>query len=106
MTQRLSDTSPVRVHAARFGAELSRAMAERGVSNKVLRRAAAIGSTSIALCGYDGEYDLPGWSVLHWKSKGGYSGQSEASSRARANSKRERVWFSPSCGAVSLWDVA
>lgn len=46
MTQRLGDTSPVRVHAARFGAELSRAMAERGVSNKVLRQAAAIGSTS------------------------------------------------------------
>lgn len=30
MTQRLTDTSPRRAHAARFGAELSRAMAERG----------------------------------------------------------------------------
>jgi hypothetical protein len=60
----------------------------------------------IALCGYDGEYDLPGWSVLHWKSKGGYSGRSETSSRARANSKRERVWFSPHCHRAGLWEVA
>jgi DNA adenine methylase len=59
----------------------------------------------IALCGYEGEYDLPGWSVLHWKSKGGYSGQSEASSRARANSRRERVWFSPHCHRAGLWEV-
>lgn len=37
---------PARAHAARFGAELARAMAERGISNKVLRQAAGIGSTS------------------------------------------------------------
>lgn len=58
----------------------------------------------IALCGYDGEYDLPGWSVLHWKANGGYSGQSEASSRARENSRRERVWFSPHCHKAGLWE--
>lgn len=46
MTQRLTEGSPARAHAARFGAELSRAMAERGISNKVLRTAARIGSTS------------------------------------------------------------
>jgi ferredoxin len=46
MTMRLTDGSPARAHAARFGAELARAMAERGISNKVLRQAARIGSTS------------------------------------------------------------
>ena len=60
----------------------------------------------IALCGYDGEYDLPGWFVLHWKSKGGYSGQSETSSRARSNSARERVWFSPHCHRAGLWEAS
>lgn len=60
----------------------------------------------IALCGYEGEYDLPGWSVLHWKTKGGYSGQGDGSQRAKANVNRERIWFSPSCHAASLWDVA
>ena len=60
----------------------------------------------IALCGYEGEYDLPGWSVLHWKAKGGYSGQGDGSQRARANVIRERVWFSPHCHRAGLWDVA
>lgn len=37
----------------------------------------------IALCGYEGEHDLPGWTVHAWKAKSG--------------NKRERVWFSPHC---------
>lgn len=36
----------MRAHAARFGAELTRAMHERGVGNRRLRAAARIGSTS------------------------------------------------------------
>lgn len=46
MTARLLDDSPVRAQAAIFGAELARAMAKRGISNKQLRLAARIGSTS------------------------------------------------------------
>ena len=49
----------------------------------------------IALCGYEGEYDLPGWECLAWKANGGYGGQGNGA--GRANSHRERVWFSPHC---------
>lgn len=45
----------------------------------------------IALCGYEGEHEMPGnWSVYPWKSHGGYS-------KTRKNSQRERIWFSPHC---------
>lgn len=59
----------------------------------------------IALAGYEGEYDLPGWSVVHWSTSGGYSGQGDGSQRAKTNVNRERVWFSPHCLGVSLWDA-
>ena len=59
----------------------------------------------IALCGYEGEYDLPGWSVLHWKTKGGYSGQGDGTTRGLANTTRERVWFSPFCLRQGLWEM-
>lgn len=52
----------------------------------------------IALCGYDTEHaELAdhGWTVLEWKSKGGYGSQSNK--QGRANAVRERVWFSPHC---------
>ena len=52
----------------------------------------------IALCGYEGEHDeleAHGWSVLAWKAKGGYGVQGDG--EGRANSSRERVWFSPHC---------
>jgi DNA adenine methylase len=50
----------------------------------------------IALCGYEGEHDMPeGWTVTAWKAKGGYGSQADA--RGRANAKRERIWFSPHC---------
>ena len=42
----------------------------------------------IALCGYDGEYDLPDWECLAWKASNGY--QSD-------NGHKERIWFSPNC---------
>lgn len=47
----------------------------------------------IALCGYEGHHDMPGWSVHAWKTKGGYASQSEEN----VNTRRERVWFSPRC---------
>ena len=51
----------------------------------------------IALCGYEGEHEMPStWSVVSWKALGGYSNRS-ASGRGRANSFKERVWFSPHC---------
>lgn len=48
----------------------------------------------IALCGYEGEHDLPGWECVAWKAKGGYSNQGEGENE---NAKRERIWFSPHC---------
>lgn len=50
----------------------------------------------IALCGYDGEHEMPGdWECVPWKARGGYASQSDGD--GRENSKRERVWFSPHC---------
>lgn len=48
----------------------------------------------IALCGYEGEHDLPGWEVLEWKTPGGYANQN---SHSMNNCFRERIWFSPNC---------
>jgi DNA adenine methylase len=40
----------------------------------------------IALCGYDGEYQMPpNWSVFEWKGGGSRNGH------------KERIWFSPHC---------
>ncbi len=48
----------------------------------------------IALCGYEGEHDMPGsWDCVEWKAMGGYGSQD----RARENSSKERVYFSPHC---------
>jgi DNA adenine methylase len=52
----------------------------------------------IALCGYEGEHDeleALGWDVVAWKANGGYGSQAQGA--ARANSSRERIWFSPGC---------
>lgn len=48
----------------------------------------------IALSGYEGEYDLPGWDVVSWKAHGGYANQS---SEPNENAHKERIWFSPHC---------
>jgi DNA adenine methylase len=52
----------------------------------------------IALCGYEGEghesLEQSGWSVVAWKSSGGYGNRTDA---GKENSARERIWFSPSC---------
>lgn len=48
----------------------------------------------IALCGYEGEHEMPAaWECVQWKAHGGYS----RSVRGRANRERERIWFSPHC---------
>ena len=48
----------------------------------------------ICLAGYDGEHDMPGWTVVEWKARGGYESQSDDPS---GNCRRERLWFSPHC---------
>lgn len=50
----------------------------------------------IALCGYEGEHEMPGgWECLAWKASGGYGNQRKSS--INNNAGRERVWFSPHC---------
>jgi DNA adenine methylase len=50
----------------------------------------------IALCGYEGEHDMPAsWQCVPWKAQGGYGSQGDG--RGRENATRERVWFSPHC---------
>jgi site-specific DNA-adenine methylase len=49
----------------------------------------------IALCGYADEHEMPGWTELAWKARGGYGSQGEG--RGRENADRERIWFSPHC---------
>lgn len=45
----------------------------------------------IALCGYEGHYQMPySWECVAWKAAGGYATDG-------ANSARERIWFSPHC---------
>jgi len=46
----------------------------------------------IALCGYEGEHDMPsGWRCVPWKARKGYAAQ------GNDNQHRERVWLSPNC---------
>lgn len=52
----------------------------------------------IALCGYEGEHDMPGsWECAEWHARGGYDGQSKDKSTIGQNRAKERVWFSPYC---------
>lgn len=52
----------------------------------------------IALCGYEGQHEMPDdWVVAEWTSRGGYGLQGEDGSEARENRYRERIWFSPAC---------
>jgi hypothetical protein len=45
----------------------------------------------IALCGYEGEHEMPGWTKHAWKAARGYAGESNE------NRQLERIWFSPHC---------
>ena len=53
----------------------------------------------IALCGYDGEHEMPdSWECVPWKAHGGYS----RTERGKANRELERIWFSPHCLQAEL----
>lgn len=50
----------------------------------------------IALCGYEGEHEMPSdWQCVAWKARGGYGNQ--GGDDAEDNRHRERIWFSPHC---------
>jgi hypothetical protein len=53
----------------------------------------------IALCGYEGEHQMPAsWSCVSWKAAGGMAALSaDLEGKGKLNSRRERVWFSPHC---------
>lgn len=52
----------------------------------------------IALCGYEGEHNMPEeWAVYEWSAGAGFGGQAEERS---GNGERERIWFSPACLSV------
>lgn len=61
----------------------------------------------IALCGHDGEHDLPGWACVPWTARGGYGNQDNDDDND--NRHREVIWFSPACmgpsGQRSLFEV-
>lgn len=49
----------------------------------------------VALCGYEGEHEMPDdWEVQEWNAGEGFGGQAE---ERTGNGRRERVWYSPAC---------
>ena len=58
----------------------------------------------IAVCGYEGDgYEAliaEGWGEHSWEAGGGYGNQKKGRGKAD-NAKRERIWFSPACDAVT-----
>jgi hypothetical protein len=51
----------------------------------------------MALCGYEGEHnelEERGWEKVCWAASGGYGNRT---AKGKANSRRERIWFSPHC---------
>jgi hypothetical protein len=52
----------------------------------------------IALCGYEGQFEMPEtWAAVPWKAAGGYSSTAANDTQGKKNRHRERVWFSPNC---------
>ena len=51
----------------------------------------------IVLCGYEGEYDLPGWEIEAWSAGRVYGNAKSINSANSENRKKERIWFSPLC---------
>ena len=52
----------------------------------------------IALCGYEGEFEMPpSWECVPWKAAGGYSSTAAEDTQGKENRHRERVWFSEHC---------
>jgi len=70
------------------------------VANEVRQWAVGKGDNPqyrIALCGYEGEHDMPvSWDCVEGKSGAGhgYGGQAQD---GYSNQGRERIWFSPGC---------
>lgn len=59
----------------------------------------------IVLAGENDEYNLPGWSVVEWKRKGGW-GDAQNENKTR---HLERLWLSPNCQdarQLALWSSA
>jgi site-specific DNA-adenine methylase len=54
----------------------------------------------IALCGYEGEHELPDWECIAWSAGGGYGNKA-----GNQNRHRERIWFSPGCNKVQQLDL-
>lgn len=79
--------------------EMSYAAGGAGVSADVRKWALENGDNPklrIALCGYEGEHQMPSsWQCVPWKARGGYGNQGGEDSED--NRHRERIWFSPHC---------
>jgi len=78
----------------------------RGVAADVREWAIEAGARKdmrIALCGYEGDHDMPGWAEHAWKANGGYASQGDG---ANENARRERVWFSPHCLPIEARQVS
>jgi DNA adenine methylase len=43
------------------------------------------------------------WECLSWKANGGYGNQGQKT-QGRENAHRERIWFSPHCLRITLFD--
>src|SRR6266446_1829991 len=60
----------------------------------------------ICLAGYQGEghdvLEKAGWDVVSWNSPGGYGNRS---AKGKANSKKERLWFSPACQRPAQYEL-
>jgi hypothetical protein len=78
--------------------DMEYAATSKGISAQVGAWARENGShplLRIAVCGLEGEHDLPGWECVPWKARGGYG--SQRADGSNDNRKRERIWFSPAC---------
>jgi DNA adenine methylase len=50
----------------------------------------------IALCGYEGDYDVPSnWTKYNWKTNGGLANLGDG--KGKENAKKEVIYFSPYC---------
>lgn len=54
----------------------------------------------IALCGFEGEHDMPrDWSIIRWSSSGA---NNQKGTRGATDRHKERVWLSPSCSQSQM----
>lgn len=95
-------------YAAETGRDMNLYNHENDVSAAVREWAFANGDNPryrIALCGYEGEHDMPGWHVYHWIAEASYK---TSRGDQNGNRHRERVWFSPHCLHIKfgLFDAA